>query len=408
MSIEYETWLCGGLALEPSRITDVESLDEISDFTDPFCRDVYSVIRIEHFKGTPVWDPCVLLAELRKRHSSYTAADLARLAQIPTAAHTRYYASLVVDARARALLAELKVDEQCDPRRSIEDTRDRLQKVEERLDRLNEKLETRTLREIAIEEDQATHETGIAAATPELTKELDGVKPGTLFVVGARPSNGKTLFCLQSAYQVARTGHVVAVLSLEMPAGQVGQRVLASASRAPDAITKFFETQSPIFFRECDPSVDAIVGEIGRYKREYFTEVIVIDFLQLIDSKQTRSRYEQITDVSVKLKRAAVENNVVIYLASQLSRETEKRSPAIPRKSDLRDSGGIEQDADYIVLLYWPGRDTTLKLDARTRHGDSYFVYVEKNRFGSVPASPLHMTIDAQRQTLSDEKGEPF
>src|SRR5439155_13649781 len=128
---------------------------------------------------------------------------------------------------------------------------------------------------------------------------------------------------------------------------------------------------------------------------------LVIDYLQLIevtDRAAGENRTQQVSHISRSLKNLARELGAPVIALSQLSRSTEQRSPPIPILSDLRDSGGIEQDADIVLMLY---REAMYNEDCE--HPDETDVYVRKNRHG--PTGRTTLLFDSTKMSFRDAVG---
>jgi replicative DNA helicase len=224
----------------------------------------------------------------------------------------------------------------------------------------------------------ATGVLGISSGFADLDAYTSGFNGGDLIVIAARPSMGKSTFMMDIAEAAASAGKPVAVFSLEMPDEQLGQRMLASASGVwlkrireswtlQDSDWARFTTgmqklsRLPMYI---DDSAGLTAGDIRSRCMKLAMEIredhpdgigmILIDYLQLMGADQERAgnRNNEIEDMTRSLKRLAKELNIPVVVLSQLNRNLESRPNKRPLMSDLRDSGGIEQDADMILFLY--------------------------------------------------------
>ena len=118
-------------------------------------------------------------------------------------------------------------------------------------------------------------------------------------------------------------------------------------------------------------------------------DLVIIDYLQLITEKSGNSKYEQITNISRQLKLAAKDANIPIIVLSQLSRVVESRSSTVPKLSDLRDSGAIEQDADQVLFLYRPSYYGINQNEGGDDITNLCEVHLAKNRHGEINYVPL-------------------
>ncbi len=201
-----------------------------------------------------------------------------------------------------------------------------------------------------------------------LDNKLQGLRGGDLVILAARPSMGKTAMALNIGQQVAKKRNV-AIFSLEMSKEQLTDRMVCAAmgidswklqkgelsedefSRIGDALSQLSESHIYI-----DDSASMTLLEIKskcrRLKMESGLDMVIVDYLQLIQGTNPLNRVQEISDISRGLKSLARELSVPILALSQLSRAVESRSSKEPILSDLRESGSIEQDADIVLMIY--------------------------------------------------------
>ena len=232
-----------------------------------------------------------------------------------------------------------------------------------------------------------------------LDKVLVGMGPGDLILVGARPGMGKTSFTMNIATQVARMSKkTVCVFSLEMSAEQLVSRMLSSealvdsyAIRSGNLSSEDWEklARASSMLSECEILIDdsagiSATGMRAKLRRVKNLGLIVIDYLQLMQSDNTKkndSRVNDVADISRNLKLMAKDLKVPIICCAQLSRGPESRTDKRPMLSDLRDSGAIEQDADVVMFLYRNEYYNTA--DKNEEIQNTAEVIVAKNRHGS-------------------------
>ncbi|MGN1152734.1 MAG: replicative DNA helicase [Candidatus Gastranaerophilaceae bacterium] len=215
--------------------------------------------------------------------------------------------------------------------------------------------------------------TGIDTGFYDLNDMTSGLQKSDLIILAARPAMGKTAFALNLARNAALIGKVpVAIFSLEMSKDQLVQRLLCSEAEIDSqrlrsgnmsekdweklalAMDSFAAAPAQIFI---DDTAGCTLTDIRAKCRRLAMEqsnlgLIVIDYLQLIESSGKEDRMQQISAISRGLKILARELNVPIIALSQLSRAVESRTDKRPMLSDLRDSGAIEQDADIVMFIY--------------------------------------------------------
>ncbi|MBQ7155529.1 MAG: replicative DNA helicase [Synergistaceae bacterium] len=218
-----------------------------------------------------------------------------------------------------------------------------------------------------------THIAGYPTGFNDLDSFTGGLQPGSLNIIAARPSMGKTAFALNIAQFGGGTSNPpVLIFSLEMPSEHLVQRMIAAQSGvnlSRLANGTFDTTQFSRVREACDILArrniyinDAtqltgmdFLARCRQFKtRHPDLALVIVDYLQLMTSGERRQegRQQEVSDISRMLKVSAREMNCPVIALSQLSREAEKRTDKKPQLSDLRDSGAIEQDADVVMMLF--------------------------------------------------------
>lgn len=213
--------------------------------------------------------------------------------------------------------------------------------------------------------------TGLSTGLVDLDEKTGGLQPGDLVIVAGRPSMGKTSFAMNLAeHAVIKARQPTAVFSMEMPAealvmrmisslGQIDQSKVRSGDLNDHDWAKITSTVSllndaPLYIDDSPGlSPTEVRARVRRLKREHGLGLIVVDYLQLMQvhgSKENRTT--EISEISRNLKAIAKEMEVPVIALSQLNRNLESRTDKRPVMSDLRESGGIEQDADLIAFVY--------------------------------------------------------
>ena len=228
---------------------------------------------------------------------------------------------------------------------------------------------------------------GLATGLSELDRMMGGLQPSDLIILAGRPGMGKTSLATNVGYNIAKAwrgevkpdGHTVTVnggivgfFSLEMSAEQLATRIISEQTEIPSNLIRRGNISETDFERIRDYSTELqhlplYVDETGglsvaqlaararRLKRQRGLDLLVIDYLQLLQGSTRRSsenRVQEITEITTKLKALAKELNVPILALSQLSRQVESRDDKRPQLSDLRESGSIEQDADVVLFVF--------------------------------------------------------
>ena len=216
---------------------------------------------------------------------------------------------------------------------------------------------------------------GIATGFHALDQLTGGLQPGEVFIIAARPSVGKTSLAMNIAEHVAVASKVpVGVFSMEMSAKELVRRMVCSLARVNSGDVKKGNLTASDFARmatatgkigkaplHIDDRGGLTVGQVGssarRMVQRHGIKLLIVDYLGLMSGGQKRSsRYEDTTAISIGMKALAKELGIPLIVLAQLNRASEQESRA-PRMSDLRDSGGVEQDADIVGLLHRDDRE---------------------------------------------------
>ena len=237
--------------------------------------------------------------------------------------------------------------------------------------------------------------TGLETGFDKLDMLTDGLQKQNYIIIAARPSIGKTSFALNITSQVALMGKKVAFFSLEMSKNQITKKLILSESLVSDTLVKSRElndhhyekmtsvsnrlSQTDIYINDTSSLTIAQMKSMCRkIKRKGGLDVVVIDYLQLIRSREGKSRREQVEAVSRDLKAMSKELDVPLIVISSLSRANESRSDKRPILSDLRETGQIEFDADIIMFLH---RENYYNHEADPGHAE---LIIAKNRNGEL------------------------
>ncbi|MCI0749091.1 MAG: replicative DNA helicase [Nevskiales bacterium] len=212
---------------------------------------------------------------------------------------------------------------------------------------------------------------GLTTGFTELDRRTHGLHPGDLVIVAARPGMGKTSFAMNIAEHAAIDRKIpVGVFSMEMSGEQLALRVLSSFGRIELSKLRSGQLDDADYSRLV--SADSLIREAGLYiddtgalsplelrararrlASQHGIQLLVVDYLQLMQVPGTNeNRTNEISAISRNLKALAKELNIPIIALSQLNRALEQRDNKRPRLADLRESGGIEQDADLVLFIY--------------------------------------------------------
>ncbi|GDX23275.1 replicative DNA helicase [Actinomycetes bacterium] len=413
-----EQGVLGGMLLSKDAIADVVEIIRERDFYRPAHEIIYDAIVDLYGRGEPV-DPVTVSAELTKRGDIARAGGAPYLhtliSSVPTAANAGYYAKIV---RERAILRRLVeagtkiVQLGYSTEGEVDDAVDQAQaevySVTER--RANEDyVQLSILLPAALDEidkiSQGVMGEGVKTGFKELDSLTNGLHPGNMIVLAARPAVGKSTLGLDIArYASIHKGDTSVIFSLEMSRSEITMRMLSAEARVAlnniRAGTLNDEewarlarrmgeiSEAPLFIDDSpNLSLMEIRAKARRLKQRHDLKLIVIDYLQLMTSgKRVENRQQEVSEFSRQLKLLAKELNVPIVAISQLNRSPEQRSDKKPLLSDLRESGSIEQDADVVILLH---RDDLY--DNQNRSGEADLI-VAKHRNGPTRT----ITVSAQ------------
>ncbi|WP_141520419.1 replicative DNA helicase [Bacillus pseudomycoides] len=411
-NIEAEQTVLGSLLREGELIKECRLTEQ--HFSTAMHRAIFKLIREIEEDGQPI-DLVALVSKMDPGFLKQVGGIeyfVNIIESVPTTANFLYYEGLVRSAwkmnqagsvahsMCERLLAEK--DE-----RVIGEAITRLCELEEVDCTLDFDLKD-TLVDLYEELHQDTEElTGIETGFSALNKMTCGLQEGDFVVVGARPSMGKTAFALNIALHAAKSGTAVGLFSLEMSNKQLLKRMVSclgevSGKRLKNPKHRFtiedWGTTSRAFaeigdlpleiYDKAGVTTQEIWVQVRKLKRKYVDKklLVIVDYLQLItgDSKYRGNRFQEMSEISRKLKLMARDLNVCVIALSQLSRGVESRQDKRPLLSDLRETGQIEQDADVIMLMY---RDDYY--DKETENKDVTEIQIAKHRNGPIGGMKL-------------------
>ncbi|MCK2214194.1 replicative DNA helicase [Actinomadura sp. ATCC 31491] len=391
-NIEAEQSVLGGMLLSKDAIADVVEIIRADDFYRPAHQMVYEVITDLYGRGEPA-DAVTVFDELQKRGEMARVGGAAYLhtltAVVPTAANAGYYAKIV---REQAILRRLI---EAGTRivsygyggqnEEVDDLVDRAQaeiyKVTER--RTSEDyapladIMPGALDELEAIGSRGGQMVGVPTGFADLDQLTNGLHPGQMIVVAARPAIGKSTLGLDFARSAAiKNGMTTVIFSLEMSRNEITMRLLSAEARvalhamrsgmmSDDDWTRLARRMSevaeaPLFIDDSpNMSMMEIRAKCRRLKQRNDLRFVVIDYLQLMSSpKKTESRQNEVSEISRAIKLLAKELEVPVIAISQLNRGPEQRTDKRPQVSDLRESGCLT--ADTRVLRADTGAEVSL------------------------------------------------
>lgn len=251
---------------------------------------------------------------------------------------------------------------------------------------------------------------GIDSGWQSLNQAISGWVNPDLIILAARPAQGKTAFMLNTIYNVLIKNIPVGVFSLEMSGTQLVNRLLSIDSKIPhhnlrhNTITEYQRTMLnraenkmidfPLYIDDTpNLNIRDLRSKATIMKRKYDIKLLCIDYLQLMSGVDKKgNRESEIAEISRGCKIIAKELDIPVIALSQLSRAVESRPDKMPQLSDLRESGGIEQDADSVIFLMRPETYNIreVEIGGATLNSDGLcIVKLAKNRHGSLKNIPF-------------------
>ena len=342
-------------------------------------------------------------------------------AEVPTAVHVEYYARIVERTAIRRRLIEtgarisaLGYDER-------EDLEAVLDKAEAELFRVSQRrgnqdfvhigqIVNNLFSQISTLQERRGEVVGVPTGYIDLDALTGGLQPSDLIILAARPSVGKTSLALSIAYNVAlMANNIVGVFSLEMSRDQLVQRVLSmhtnidvqrlrTGNLRGEELDKAMQgmgvlSEIPLYIEDTPGlSIAEVRSKARRLHSEAGLDLLMIDYLQLMQGRRSDNRVQEVSEISRGLKALARELNVPVIALSQLSRAVEGRTSHVPMLSDLRESGSIEQDADIVMFIY---REELY--DKETDKKGIAELHIAKHRNGPIGVVPLRFEANTTR-----------
>ena len=431
--LDAEQSVLGALMIDKSAIASIDDILLEEDFYKKAHGIIYGAILKLWGDNQPI-DILSVTTELKRTKQLQDVGGSGYLTElvnaVPTASHISHYAKIVKEKsilrdliRVSAAVAEDAFGEQ-------EDLDQLLDEVEQKIFAVSQKSVVRYFSPIkddlkeAYERIERLHHgegerlRGVPTGFKGLDNLLSGLQRSELIVVGARPSFGKTSFVLDIARHVAvKEGIPVGVFSLEMSREQVIDRFIAAEAQVDlwklrtgrlsnetdfGMIQAAFDklNSAPLFIDDTpSPNIVQIRSMARRLKAEHGRlGLLVVDYLQLIQPRTNSDNVvQQVTEISRGLKGISRELDVPMLAVSQLSRAVDQREVKIPRLSDLRESGSIEQDADVVMFIY--PKDVG-KMNVPTEDENITEIIIAKHRNG--PQGTVRLFFDKQKASFQN------
>lgn len=426
-SLEAEESVLGALMIDKNAITRVADVLRPEDFYKRPHHIIYAAILHLYEKSEPI-DVLSLSNRLKETQELEAVGGAAYLAgmvnAVPTASNIVHYGKIVRHKKilrdllaASQDIAQLGWQENQDIELVLDEAEKKIFSIAERSLKqdflpIKSALEDAFLRLDRLHKGDGALR-GIATGFMDLDNYLAGLQKSDLVVLAARPSLGKTSLAVDIARNVAvREKIPVGIFSLEMSKEQLVDRVLASEAGVDlwrlrtgrltmdgenSDLVKIQEAmgilaEAPIFI---DDSASSNILQMRtmarRLQAEHGLGLLVVDYLQLMEGRNNNSenRVQEISEISRSLKNLARELDIPVLAISQLSRAVESRNPQIPRLSDLRESGSIEQDADVVLFIYREDREKP-----NTDRKNIAEIHIAKHRNGPTGKIELYFNAD--------------
>ncbi len=376
----------GGMLLSKDAIVEVLELVRAEDFYYPKHEIIFNAINAVFSRSEPT-DVIMITDQLTREGNLAKIGGASYLhtleSSVPTAANASYYASIVADkavlrklVQSGTRISQMGFAAEGDPSELLNDAQVEIFSIG-RAAGAQDAMMLRDAVEIAVKEMEhqaksAKEGLDIPTGFRELDDVTNGLHPGQLVLIAARPGLGKSTLALDFARSAALKSNVPTVFfSLEMSATEISQRLIAAETSVPlTVIRKSKEMnnegwkrinsvqarigQTPLYI---DDSPNLTLSEIRakcrRMKAQLGIKLVIIDYLQLMTSgKKVENRQQEVSEFSRSLKLLAKELGVPVVALSQLNRGSEQSPDKKPQLSNLRESGSLEQDADIVLLLH--------------------------------------------------------
>jgi replicative DNA helicase len=405
-----EQAVLGAMLLSKDAIADVVESLKVEDFYRPAHATVYSAILDLYGRGEPA-DAVMVAGELTKSGEIARVGGAAYLhtlvSMVPTAANASYYAEIVAERSVlrRMVTAGTRIVQMgYAAEGDVFDLVDRAQAEVYDLTGGRGAEDYLPLREIfdgTINEIEAiaAHNgqmVGVPTGFVDLDQLTNGLHPGQLVIIAARPAIGKSTLGLDLARAASIKNSMSSVIfSLEMARNEIVMRLMSAEAQIPLAHMRSGTMsdadwqkiarktgsimEAPLFIDDSpNMSMMEIRAKCRRLKQKHNLRLVIVDYLQLMSSgKRVESRQQEVAEFSRALKLLAKELEVPVIAISQLNRGPEQRQDKKPMMSDLRESGSLEQDADMVILLH---REDAYEKES-PRAGEADFI-VAKHRNG--------------------------
>jgi replicative DNA helicase len=431
-NIDAEQKVLGAILLEPSAITRVADFLRSEHFYRDDHTNIYAAMLHLHRKRESI-DVVMIEEELERADKLVSLEDMDYLFKLLDRTTTAYgiesHARIVEDKWKKRQLIRISGEI---AGRAYQEDEDALTYAQNTIFKLAQGSDIKAVRNHRehlsdyIAQLSELHErttrgiiTGVPTGFKYIDKKLGGLRPSDLIILAARPGVGKTSLALNVGDHAVRTGRQVLMFSMEMAASQLMQRWMAMEARIDQtklrdarisdeewaeiskAAARLEELPGSMWVDDtCGLDWMAMRSRAMRQKAETGLDLIIVDYLQLgqvpeEDRRKANDRRLVVEEVSRQLKYMARDLGVPVLSLAQLSRAVEQRADKIEQLSDLRESGGIEADADIVMFIH---KDKDIPKDAPVY---DVSLIIEKHRNGATGIIPLRfIAAETRYETL--------
>ncbi|NQV00621.1 MAG: replicative DNA helicase [Parcubacteria group bacterium] len=413
-NIEAEQSVLGSLMLDKEGIFKVADILKSDDFYRGSHGNIYQAILELYEKNEPI-DLLSLTNRLKEKKQLKDIGGATYLSNlvnsVPTAAHIAHYAKIIKSKKVLRDLINASHEIEQISYKEDEDVEGLVDTAEQKIFSISQKsisqkfIPIKDTLEDAFERIDKLHRgedvtRGIPTGFADLDNHLSGLQKSDLIILASRPSLGKTSLALDFARHISTKEKTpVAIFSLEMSKEQLVDRLICAqaevdswrmrtgrlSGEGPDNDFQRIQqaldelSASSIFIDDApSPTIMQIRTMARRLQSEHDLGLIIIDYIQMIQPRNPSDPpVQQMTEISRSLKTLGRELNLPILALSQLNRAVESRSPSIPKLSDLRDSGAIEQDSDVVLFIYREDKD-----NPNTERKNIAEIHIAKHRNG--------------------------
>ncbi|MBN1288963.1 MAG: replicative DNA helicase [Actinobacteria bacterium] len=396
-NLEAEESVLGSMMLSHRAAAEAQEILFPEDFYRESHRTIFKTLA-GLYSGGSTTDPVVLAEELKRKGLLEAVGDRAYLYSLidttPNPHNVKHYAKIVRDMAIRRSLIEAGYDITNLGFRTDEEVDSVYDKAEQVIFRMGQRMRRDGLTHIkdplvasfnrmSEAKERGSNIIGVPTEFYELDKITSGLQPSNLIVVGGRTSMGKTSFALNIAHNASVLHNIgVLIFSLEMSKIEIAERLLLGCAEVNSSsyrrgsleekeMDKIVDaggvlTNAPIFI---DDTGDISMGEMRSTARQLKAKedigLIVVDYIQLMYQKGIENRAQEVSKLARDLKVMAMELQVPVIVASQLRRPPPTVTKGAPSLEDLKESGGIEQNADVVILIYRPEVDDPKNQDLK-------------------------------------------